>query len=125
MSEFIVLDVNAERRLVTLLDAMGRYHVAFATTGMPAISTYVRGFTPERGFGLLIETGTRIVYRILFEAIDCGHEKAVELLHGSLRAGMPLSRGGVTAPPAIAGAVKRSSDPWESLAPERRADRMG
>jgi hypothetical protein len=125
MSEFIVVDVNAERRLLALLDRAGRYHVAFATTGMPAISTYVRGFTPERGFGLLIETGTRVVYRILFESIDCGHEMAVELLHGSPRAGAPGARNAASAPSAMTLAAMRPKDPWESLVPERRADRMG
>jgi hypothetical protein len=117
--------VNAERRMVALLDRAGRYHVALATAGTPPVSAYVRGFHPERGFGLLIDARTRLVHRILFEAIDCGQDKALELLHGCLQATSPMARNIAPEPPAVPSAVTRTMDPWDSLALERRADRAG
>lgn len=116
MAEFIVVDVNADRGLLALLDRQGRYHVAFATAGMPSVRAEVRGFNPERGFGLLVERQTGQVYRIVFEAVDCSQEKALGLLHETASAA-PTSR------PADPFRARRSKDPWDQLAPERRTDR--
>lgn len=121
MAEFIVIDVNAGQRLIALLDRSGRYHVAVATASMPPIRAYVRGFNPERGFGLLVEVQSGQVHRIVFEAVDCGQERALERLHESVPAPGP-TRPAAAAAPAFR--ASRSKDQWDLLAPERRADRV-
>jgi hypothetical protein len=98
MADFIVVDVDAERRRLALLDRAGRYHIASTTTGMPPVCAYVRGFNPERGFGLLVEVQTGQVHRIVFEAVDCSHEKALVLLH-EMPGAVPLHR------PPVAGST--------------------
>jgi len=123
MAEFIVVDVNAEQRLIALLDRSGRYHVALATAGVPPIRAYVRGFNPERGFGLLVEVQTGQVHRIVFEAVDCGQEQALERLHEGVPAAWPM-RHVSAATPAPPFRASRSQDQWDLLAPERRADRV-
>jgi hypothetical protein len=132
MAEFIVVEVNEERRLIALLDRAGRYHVAFATSGMPPISTYVRGFNPERGFGLLVNVQSGQVYRIVFESVDCRQEKALELLHGrsaeapashTPASHTPASHSPAAASPLAPFRANRSKDTWDRLEPERRADR--
>jgi hypothetical protein len=122
MAKFIVVDVNAERRLIALLDRAGRYHVAFATSGLPPLSAYVRGFNPERGFGLLVNVQSGQVYRIVFEAVDCRQESAFALLH-ERSAGVPAPHPPATAPAETPFRATRSQDPWDRLEPERRADR--
>jgi hypothetical protein len=124
MAEFIVVDVNAERRLIALLDRAGRYHVAFATSGMPPTGAYVRGFNPERGFGLLVHVQSGQVHRIVFEAVDCRQEKALALLH-ERGAEAPASCPTAAVPAALPFRAARSQDPWDRLEPERRADRSG
>jgi len=122
MAEFIVVDVNAERRLLALLDRSGRYHVAFATAGAPPIHAYVRGFNPECGFGLLVEVQTGHIYRIVFEVVDCSQENALQRVHANAPAAS-VSHPAVDARPAFPFRASRSTDPWDSLAPPQRADR--
>jgi hypothetical protein len=83
----------------------------------------VRGFNPERGFGLLVQVQTGQVHRIVFEAVDCGQQRALERLHEVAPAARPTS---AAAPAASAPAFRasRSTDQWDLLAPERRADRV-
>jgi hypothetical protein len=122
MAEFIVVDVDAERRRVALMDRAGRYHIVSATAAMPPVCAYVRGFNPERGFGLLVEVQTGQVHRIVFEAVDCSQEKARVLLH-QMPSAAPAQRASVAESPATPFRASRSPEPWDQLAAEQRAER--
>ena len=59
---------------VTLVDGIGRRHVARALHGAPAEGAVLHGPRPAAGFAILSDDVTRSLCRVIFEHVDCGHD---------------------------------------------------
>jgi hypothetical protein len=89
MREYVVLDTNTNSRLVALMDAAGRHHVAHCTAELPPVDGRLHGVESALGFALML--GAKgMVYRLIFSHVNCGERTATEQLHLSrLPVGMP------------------------------------
>ena len=74
------MDVNAELRLVALVDRFRKYHVALVLAELPQVQTSLGGPTPQRGLALLNEHKTGQVYRVRFDSVRCDRAEAFEML---------------------------------------------
>ena len=83
MVELVVVDVQDERRLVALVDRFRRYYVARVSAELPLPEATVSGPIPQRGLALLNDHRTGQVYRVHFEAVDCGEAVAFNMLRQS------------------------------------------
>ena len=77
MHRYVVANAHSQSPFVALCDSEGRFHVVRATTGTPPVGTRLTGNTPALGFGLLLGEALDKVYRVTFEAVDCGRERAL------------------------------------------------
>jgi hypothetical protein len=86
MHEYTVLDVahTGAGNALCLADATGGHHVARATAAVPAVGDRLLGNRPALGFGLLTGTSLDQVFRVIFEAVHCSREQALNSLHGTL-----------------------------------------
>ena len=81
MHRYLVLDATADGRLLVLRDEMGRYHVVRAGQSTPALGSELEGFTPERGYALLVSVPEGDVHRVNFEHLDIGQEATLAMIH--------------------------------------------
>lgn len=65
---------HARSQTVTLVDGVGRRHVARALHGVPAEGAVLHGPRPVAGFAILSDAVNRSVCRVIFEQVDCGHD---------------------------------------------------
>jgi hypothetical protein len=81
MAEYLVLDVDAARRRVALLDGFQGYHVARVADALPPMGTRLHGNHAVRAFILMHDPVGGQVYRFTMEATDCGQEATFRWLH--------------------------------------------
>ncbi len=60
-----------EQHLVTLVDRLGRRHLASALHHTPPVGAAIHGPHAVRGFAILADATTRRLYRVIFEQVDC------------------------------------------------------
>ena len=84
MAEFVVIDVNAELRLVALVDRFRKYHVAMVLAELPEVQASLGGPAPQRGLALLNEHKSGQVYRVRFDSVHCDQAAAFEMLRQTL-----------------------------------------
>jgi hypothetical protein len=79
MREYVVFDANPSSRLVALMDASGRHHVAHCTADLPPIDHKLHGAAAVPGFALMLGA-QGMVYRLIFTQLDCGEQAAFDLV---------------------------------------------
>lgn len=90
MHHFVVASSPNQDHVIALCDADGHFYVARASQGgAPALGTRLRGNGPKLGFGLLLGEAMDAVYRVNFEAIDCGAVEALQALQSRRGAELP------------------------------------
>lgn len=72
MAHYRVADARSQT--VTLVDGVGRRHVARALHGVPAEGALLHGPQPVAGFAILSDAMTRDLCRVIFEQVDCGRD---------------------------------------------------
>lgn len=84
MSSYTVLDATPllSGQALCLRDEEGRYHVVRTTAEVPEIGLRLKGQRPRLGLELLVGASTGQVFRVVFEALNCGQRGALSLLRG-------------------------------------------
>ena len=77
MHRYVVAGKQPQGRSIALCDADGRFHVARVGEQAPPLGARLTGNRPALGFGLLLGEALDAVYRVTFEAVDCGLEHAL------------------------------------------------
>ena len=72
MTDFLVLHTSKKEQRMALLDHSGRYHVARVADSLPAIGEELIGAYPTAGPLVLVAGSNGNVFRVTFDAIDCG-----------------------------------------------------
>jgi len=75
MAQYRVSDADGSRR-VTLVDAIGRRHVARALHDELPVGAELHGPRPLPGFAILADASTQRLCRVIFEQVDCGDAAA-------------------------------------------------
>jgi hypothetical protein len=75
MAQYRVLDADGHG--ITLVDTVGRRHVARALHDALPVGAELHGPHPLPGFAILADASTRRLCRVIFEQIDCGDARAM------------------------------------------------
>lgn len=68
---------HASSHNVTLEDAAGRRHVAYALHDTLPVGAEFHGPSPVRGFAILSNASTHRMCRVIFERINCSPDEAL------------------------------------------------
>jgi hypothetical protein len=72
MAQYRVLDADGHG--ITLIDTVGRRHVARALHDALPVGAELHGPRPLPGFAILSDASSRRLCRVIFEQVDCGEE---------------------------------------------------